>query len=374
MAEPLAAPADVYAASALLFRLITGRDPAPWQERWRDPAASHLPEIEDYPRDFLAAIRTGMAIEPQDRFSDGGQWAAAMALPSPQAPIRPAPALPLARAAPAPIVQQEVVAEPAPRRRNPLLLILILLAILAIAIGGFLAYTQRWFVPAGEEARPGNQVTARLPTERPPAREEEVPAIQPGATVSGQLGPGDRRRGGGQYEDRFILNGRAGERLEIRLAAAGFDPLLTVTGPGFEAANDDDAASGSRDARLLITLPRTGRYTLSVSSYSRGAAGDYQLDVQTARPAISVAAPAMLTGRWRRTDDAACASPASISVEGAELVIDYRGTQAREQILDGLGRVIRTRRAAGAGGAERGYRLSDEGDQFELDNGTWVRC
>jgi hypothetical protein len=61
-------------------------------------------------------------------------------------------------------------------------------------------------------------------------------------------------------------------------------------------------------------------------------------------------------------------------VEGDELVIDYGGAQAREQILDGIGRVIRTRRAGAAGGTERGYRLSDEGDRFELDNGNWVRC
>jgi hypothetical protein len=381
MAEPLGAPADVYAACALLFRLITGRDPAPWQERWRDPAASHLPEVEDYPRDFLAAIRTGMAIEPQDRFRDGTQLMTAMALPPPEVRAQAPPAMPLPRAAPltevppAPAAFDKVTVEPAPRRRRSLLPLLLLLAVVAIGIGGFLAYTQRWFVPADDGAQPGNAVSARLPaSERPRPADEATPTIQPGSAVSGQLGPGDARRGGGQYEDRFILNGRAGERLEIRLSAAQFDPLIGVYGPGFQAANDDDGARGTRDARLLITLPRAGRYTLSVSSYARGGAGNYLLEVQTARPAISIATPAMLAGRWRRSDDATCASPALISVEGDELVIDYGGAQARERILDGIGRVIRTRRAGAAGGTERGYRLSDEGDRFELDNGNWVRC
>lgn len=381
MAEPLGAPADVYSASALLFRLITGRDPAPWQERWRDPTASYLPDQADYPRNFLAAIRTGMAIEPQDRFRDGASWAAAMALPPPQPPILAAAAMPLPNAAPpapAPTAArpfaEAVAAEPSLRRRSSLLPIL-LLAMLAIGIGGYFAYTQRWFVPAEDDRQAGNGITAKLPaSERPRPREEASPSIQPGSTVSGQLGPGDLRRGSGQYEDRFVLNGRRGERLDIRLGAAEFDPLLTVSGPGFQAANDDGGAGGSRDARLLITLPRAGRYTLSVSSYSRGAAGNYLLEVQTARPAISIAAPAMLAGRWRRSDDPACASPALIRVEGDDLVIDYGGAESREQILDGIGRVIRTRRSGAAAGAERGYRLSDEGDRFELDNGNWVRC
>jgi hypothetical protein len=263
------------------------------------------------------------------------------------------------------------VAPVAPRRRSRLPLLL-LLALLAIGIGGYFAYTQRWFVPADPDAvGSGNQVTARLPpaTRTRPAG-EGIPTIEPGATVSGQLGPGDLRRGGGQYEDRFTLDGRQGERLELRLSSADFDPLLTVAGPGFEAANDDERASGSRDARLLLTLPRAGRYTVSVTSYSRAGAGNYLLEVRTAPPAISVAAPALLAGRWRQPQDAACADPAIIRVEGAELVIDYRGAESREQILDGVGRVIRTRRPAG----ERGYRLNDEGDGFELDGRNWVRC
>lgn len=382
MADPLGPPADIYAGSALLFRLIAGRDPAPWQERWRDPTASRLGPREEYPQDFLAAIRRGMAIEPQDRFRDGAEWRAAMALPAEQPHAEPAPAAaativtpPPAAAAP-PVMPADVPPGPTTPRRRPLLPLLLVVALLAIAIGGLLAYTQRWFVPADPDAGAGgNKVTAPLPpAERREAREEAVPTIEVGATVSGRLGPGDRRRGGGQFEDRFMIDGAAGDRLDIRLASAEFDPLLSVTGPGFEAANDDDQARGTRNSRLLVTLPRAGRYTVSVSSYARSSGGAYLLEVEAARPAISIATPAMLAGRWRRTDDPSCAAPALITVEGDQLVIDYGGTRAREQILDGIGRVIRTRRAGGAGGGERGYRLSDDGDAFDLDNGSWVRC
>jgi len=379
MAEPLGPPADVYAASALLFRLVAGRDPAPWQDRWRDPSASQLPDQDGFPADFLAAIRKGLAIEPPDRFADAAQWRAAMALPAlpPAAPPAPPPVPAVPPAAPAAVAYKEAPMAQAPaapaRRRSPVPLLL-LLAVLAIALFGILAYTQRWFVPATGEEQAGNRVTAPLPTrERPRPAGEAIPAIAPGASVSGQLGPGDRRRGGGRYEDRFTLDGRQGDRLELRLSSNDFDPLLGVTGPGFEAANDDDRAGGGRDARLLVTLPRNGRYTLSVSSYSRGGAGSYLLEVRTARPAISIATPAMLTGRWRTPEDSACAAPATIVVQGDELVIDYRGSESREQILDGIGSVIRTRRTGGARD-ERGYRLSDDGDGFRLDNRDWVRC
>ncbi len=86
MAEPLGPPADVYAASALLFRLISGRDPAPWQERWRDPSSAQLGDRGEYPTTFIDAIRKGLAIEPDDRFRDAGEWQAAMDLRGPDAP------------------------------------------------------------------------------------------------------------------------------------------------------------------------------------------------------------------------------------------------------------------------------------------------
>jgi len=420
MADPLGPRADVFGASALLFRLITGRDPASWQERWRDPSASRLDDSEAFPPRFIAAIREGMAIEPDERFPNGAAWREAMALPEPEpmvetiiirpqgeaktvvapaldAPVQPPPpppappppqppeqpphfasspppassTPPAEPAAPAPAGAAWV--EPAGGKRNWLLPVLLALGLLVIAAGAYLAYTQNWFVPAEDERATANESAAEEEDER--SGVGGAPLIQPGSTVSGQLTASDNRRGGGQFEDRFTLEGRQGDRVEISLNSSEFDPLLTVTGNGLEEANDDDEARGTRNSRLLLTLPRTGRYTVSVSSYQRGGTGSYFLEVQNARPAISIAVPAVLAGRWREAADAGCSNPVIITIEGDELVFRSRGNESRQQIMDGVGRTIRTRPSdAAADEPPVGYRLSEDGDRFELGGTAFVRC
>jgi hypothetical protein len=123
-----------------------------------------------------------------------------------------------------------------------------------------------------------------------------------------------------------------------------------------------------------VALPRDGAYTISASSYRRGITGTYLLEVERVRPEISIATPAMLAGRWRRSTEEACDDPAIITVEGGDLVYTRGGTSSREQILDGIGRTIRTRAAGDDEGEETGYALAEDGDQFEQDGVTWVRC
>jgi hypothetical protein len=275
--DPPGPPAHVYAASALLFRLITGRDPPPWQRSWRDPAAAALPDLPDYPPTFLTAVRQGLAIEPADRFPNGAAWRNALALPPAERSLQ----LPPARPAP----QQSV--EPSPPTGVParswLLPLLILVAVLAFAALGYLAYKQRWFMPKPTEvtnvAAPAPP--AKAPERPPPPPANEVPLVRLGDTASGRLEQGDRRRSEGQFEDIYAIDVVAGEQLEIRLASPDFDPIVTLTGPGFSEANDD-ADEDVRDSRLVVTLSRAGRYFIAVSSYDRDESGTYLLDVTRA--------------------------------------------------------------------------------------------
>lgn len=278
MADPLGPAADVHAACALLFRLMAGREPPAWQERWRD-AAGGLPDLPSFSPAFLAAVRTGMAIEPGDRFADGVAWREALvsALAEPAEPPRPITAPPPPPPPPLPAK--------APTRRW--LLPALLLALLAAAATlGYFAVRDGWFAakPTAPTNVAANQATPKVPQPaptppppRPPAN--EVPLVRPGDSVAGRLEESDRRRGSGQYEDIYAIDVPPGaESLDIRVSARDFDAIVTLTGPGFEEGNDDEDDRGT-DSRLRTSVPRSGRYFISVSSYDRGEAGDYRLDV-----------------------------------------------------------------------------------------------
>lgn len=400
-AEPLGPPADIYAASALIFALVTGRPPAPWQERWRDPASAQLSDREAYPPAFIEAVQRGLAIEPDERFRDGTEWLAALsgsAIGRSAAPHGPAPApartgssvvaptagnwTPVVTPVPAPVSPraQPPAAPPlppvAPGRSGGLLPLLVIgLILLALAVGGLYAYQQGWFSPAADDpAENGSQRRTERSKEQP--REEgALPAIQLGGTVSGQLTRRDRRRPSGQYQDSFAFAGRAGQRVELRLGSADFDPLLGMTGPGFSASNDDDAEAGTTNSRLSATLPRTGSYTITVSSYAGGQTGNYVLEVAEPRAGTSIVTPAMLAGRWRRASDIGCTDPAEIVIDGPDLEYTYRDLTTGGRILDGIGRTIRVQMEEGPdSGGEAAFLMAEDGGSFSTGSETWLRC
>jgi len=106
-------------------------------------------------------------------------------------------------------------------------------------------------------------------------------AIRLGQRVSGELRSGDATLNSGEFIDSWTLSGRRGQQLDIRLTSSAFDPYVAITGPdGFSEFNDDDAsAEGSRDSRLLVTLPADGDYVVAATSYASGERGAYQLSV-----------------------------------------------------------------------------------------------
>lgn len=70
---------DIYAASALLYRLVTGSEAPGWQARSPDRAISARPVAEGYPEPFLNAIERGMTLEPDQAFLTAKEWTDAMA-------------------------------------------------------------------------------------------------------------------------------------------------------------------------------------------------------------------------------------------------------------------------------------------------------
>lgn len=387
LAEPLGPPADTYAASALVFRLIAGRDPAPWQDRWRDPSTSDLAGQGDYPANFLAAIRKGMAVEPEQRFPDAASWLAAMG-PPPAPPIAPLTrqVTETPRVTDAPLVSPVPAAPPLqPRRSSSTPLLILLIVLLGAAVGAFYAWQEGWFEPAAEDEPTKNRVIARPVPEQP--SEPDAPAtprIEPGSTVSGALTRNDERGSNGRYQDSFTLAGRRGQRLELRLGSGDFDPLVEMSGPGFRASNDDDPDGGTRNSRLTVTLPRDGTYTITATSYSPGATGAYALELLEAAPepepdsdviTVDLGLASRLAGEWHAIGDADCEEPAVNTVLGDRLISRIAGDTYRHRIVEARGDRIRTILLDGRlEGRAFEFRLDPGGDGYEIGGERWMRC
>lgn len=113
-----------------------------------------------------------------------------------------------------------------------------------------------------------------------PAPARGTAALQAGSQVRGELARGDGARESGQLADSYILRGRRGEQLELRMSSTVIDPYLEITGPGgFSAFNDDDVEQGTTDSRLIVSLPADGEYRVTASSYEQDETGAYQLAV-----------------------------------------------------------------------------------------------
>ncbi len=129
-------------------------------------------------------------------------------------------------------------------------------------------------------ARPGPE---RPSPSAPRPSDRADGAIAPGQTLSGRLQEGSSQLRSGEFADGYLLRGRRGDRLDLRLRSTDFDPYLFITGPGdFTAANDDDADGGGTDSRLVVTLPADGEYRVVATSFQAGERGAYRLSAESA--------------------------------------------------------------------------------------------
>ena len=134
-----------------------------------------------------------------------------------------------------------------------------------------------------------------------------APAVSPAAvaasdrtvrldqTLDGRLGAGDRQLDSGEYINSYVLRGRRGQALDLRMTSSAFDPYVAISGPeGFSAFNDDDpAVNDGRNSRLVVTLPADGDYRITATSYASGEQGGYRLAVLDGTGAATPAPPAV---------------------------------------------------------------------------------
>ena len=128
------------------------------------------------------------------------------------------------------------------------------------------------------------------------AQSQGTQSLRIGQTVEGTLATSDASLPTGAHYDRYTIEGREGQMLELRLNSTALDPYLQIDGPdGFTIANDDDDGLNSR---IVVRLPANGAYTIMATSYAPRETGAYRLSI--AEAAQDAAITEGLRGRPRR--------------------------------------------------------------------------
>jgi tetratricopeptide (TPR) repeat protein len=110
-----------------------------------------------------------------------------------------------------------------------------------------------------------------------------------GHTYSGDLRQGDETLTSGEFQHRYAFQGRAGQRVDLRMEG-NYDTYLIITGPNnFQQNNDDDGSA--RRSRLNLTLPSDGKYYVFATSFGSNVTGHYTLSARTSdnRPQLALA-------------------------------------------------------------------------------------
>ena len=101
--------------------------------------------------------------------------------------------------------------------------------------------------------------------------------------ITGELSPTSPMvEDDGRYYEAHTFEGSAGEALTIDLISDDFDAYLILVSPTGERIAADDDSAGGTNARITLTLPTTGTYTLIATSYGVGETGTYRLDTRSA--------------------------------------------------------------------------------------------
>lgn len=113
------------------------------------------------------------------------------------------------------------------------------------------------------------------PTE-PQAAEEEPPEV----IHEGELEEGDERSiRGGEFYDLYTVELEEGQRFVADLRSTDFDTYLVVLSPDGERAENDDVGEETGHSRVELEAPRSGTYTVVVTSFEPGEEGEYVLSM-----------------------------------------------------------------------------------------------
>ena len=104
-------------------------------------------------------------------------------------------------------------------------------------------------------------------------------------TINGTLDASSKKfNNNDSYYNVHKFEGEAGEQIVIELRSNDFDPYLILRDPENKKIADDDDNGEGNNARIVITLPSSGSYTIVANSYKGKESGKYQISRRPALP------------------------------------------------------------------------------------------
>jgi hypothetical protein len=104
-----------------------------------------------------------------------------------------------------------------------------------------------------------------------------------GVAIEGDLAEGDRTymdlaQKIDTYADYYVIVGKQGETVTIEMTSEAIDPYLILRDrQGKELAVNDDISERTSTARIEVTLPENGNYTVIARSSESGESGNYRI-------------------------------------------------------------------------------------------------
>ena len=140
---------------------------------------------------------------------------------------------------------------------------------------------------------------------------EPLPAVTPqpakpirlGQTVTGALADTDGQLEDGSFYDEWTYDGKKGDRLRVTMKAQAYSAYIDMGRAAADSFSSVRSGSNrgrgedSTTARINVTLPADGRYTIRANSVAAEVAGDYTLLVVERPPAVVATARPIRVGQ-----------------------------------------------------------------------------
>lgn len=101
--------------------------------------------------------------------------------------------------------------------------------------------------------------------------------LRSGEALQGVLNNLDSRLQNGAFADYYRFTGEVGEEIQLDLYSSAFDTYLTLTSPSGRFVDNDDAAGSKSHSQLRLSLPESGEYKVTISSYLPRKTGGYSV-------------------------------------------------------------------------------------------------